>query len=128
MDTTSLRTDAAKIRHLGSARSGTHHLWHMRLTSLALVPLTIGFVWLLLTLVGKDYGQVRAALSTPVPALLLLLFIGAGVYHMQIGMQVIIEDYVHGESARALALAANLFACVTLGLACVYAVLKLSFV
>ena len=127
MDNTTLRTDAAKIRHLGSARSGTHHLWHMRLTSLALVPLTIGFVWLLLSLIGKDYGQVRAALSATGPALLLLLFIGAGIYHMQLGMQVIIEDYVHGEGARTAALTGNLFVCVTLGLACVYAVLRLSF-
>jgi succinate dehydrogenase / fumarate reductase, membrane anchor subunit len=127
MDTNTLRSDAAKIRHLGSARSGTHHLWHMRLTSLALLPLAIGFVWLLLSLTGKDYGQVRAALAAPAPALLLLLFIGAGIYHMQLGMQVIIEDYVHGEGARTMALAGNVFVCVTLGLACVYAVLRLSF-
>jgi succinate dehydrogenase / fumarate reductase, membrane anchor subunit len=126
MDTDSLRTDAAKIRHLGSARSGTGHLWRMRLTSLALVPLTIGFVWLLLSLLGKDYAQLRDALSAPCPALLLLLFIGAGVYHMQLGMQVIIEDYVHGEGARTLAIAANLLFCVALGVACIYAVLKLS--
>jgi succinate dehydrogenase / fumarate reductase, membrane anchor subunit len=127
MDTTSLRINAAKIRHLGSARSGTHHLWHMRLTSAALIPLTIAFVWLLLSLVGKDYNQVRAALAAPLPALTLLLFIGAGVYHMQLGMQEIIEDYVHGEGARTAALAGNLFFCAAVGVACVYAVLKLSF-
>ncbi len=127
MDTQSLRTDAAKIRHLGSARSGTHHMWHMRLTSAALVPLTIGFVWLVLSLLGKDYNQVRAALAAPLPTLLLLLFIGAGVYHMQLGMQTIIEDYVHGEGARPVALAGNLFFCIAAGLACIYAVLKLSF-
>lgn len=128
MDITTPRTDAAKSRQLGSAHSGTHHMWHMRLTSLALLPLTIGFVWLVLSLLGKDYAQVRSALATPGPALLLLLFIGAGVYHMQLGMQVIIEDYVHGEGARTMALAVNVFVCVTMGLACVYAVLKLSFV
>ena len=127
MDSPSLRTDAAKIRHLGSARSGTHHLWHMRLTSAALIPLTIAFVWLLLSLLDKDYNQVRAALAQPLPALTLLLFIGVGVYHMQLGMQTIIEDYVHGEGARTAALAGNQFFCVTMGLACVYAVLKLSF-
>ena len=127
MDTSSLRTEASKIRHLGSARSGTQHMWHMRLTSAALVPLTIGFVWLLLSLLGKDYNQVRAVLGAPLPALTLLLFIGASIYHMQLGMQTIIEDYVHGEGARTAAIAANLFFCAAVGLACVYAVLKLSF-
>lgn len=128
MDQTSLRTDAAKIRDLGSARSGTHHMWHMRLTSAALVPLTIGFVWLLLSLVGKDYMQVRATLGAPLPALTLLLFVGAGIYHMMLGMQTIIEDYVHNEGARTAAIAGNIFFCAAIGLACVYAVLKLSFV
>ena len=128
MDTSSLRSEAAKIRYLGSARSGTRHMWHMRLTSAALVPLTIGFVWLLLSLLGKDYNQVRAALGAPLAALTLLLFIGAGIYHMQLGMQTILEDYVHGEGARTAAIAANLFFCAAVGLACVYAALKLSFV
>jgi succinate dehydrogenase / fumarate reductase, membrane anchor subunit len=128
MDTPSLRTAAAKVRYLGSARAGTHHMWHMRLTSAALIPLTIAFVWLVLSLLGKDYNQVRAALGMPLPALTLLLFIGAGVYHMQLGMQTIIEDYVHGEGARTVAIAGNLFFCAAIGLACVYAVLKLSFV
>ena len=126
MNQTSLRSDAAKIRHLGSARSGTHHMWHMRLTSAALVPLTVAFVWLVLSLVGKDLAQVKAMLGTPLPALALLLFIGAGIYHMQLGMQTIIEDYVHNEGARTAALAGNLFFCVVTGLACIYAMLKLS--
>ena len=127
MDQTSRRADSAKSRDLGSARSGTHHMWHMRLTSAALVPLTIGFVWLVLSLLGKDYNQVRATLGMPLPALLLLLFVGAGIYHMQLGMQMIIEDYVHGEGARTAVIAGNLFFCVIIALACVYAVLKLSF-
>ena len=127
MNSPSLRPEGAKVRHLGSARSGTAHMWRMRLTSAALIPLTIAFVWLLLSLLGKDYAQVRAALGAPLPALTLLLFIGASVYHMQLGMQTIIEDYVHGEGARAAALAGNLFFCISVGIACVYAVLRIGF-
>ena len=127
MDSPSLRPEGAKIRYLGSARSGTTHMWHMRLTSAALIPLTIAFVWLLLSLLGKDYGEVRTALGAPLPALTLLLFMCASIYHMQLGMQTIIEDYVHGEGARAAALAGNLFFCISVGIACVYAVLRIGF-
>jgi succinate dehydrogenase / fumarate reductase membrane anchor subunit len=124
----SIRTPAAKVRHLGSARSGTRHVWHMRLTSLALVPLTIGFVWLVLTVVGKDQGAVRAVLGQPFAAVLLLLFIPTSVYHMMIGMQTIIEDYVHSERIKTLSLFANMFFSAIVGVACIYAILRLSFV
>ena len=123
----SLRSDLRRVRYLGSAHSGTAGLWHMRLTSLALVPLTIGFVLLVLSLVGRPYADVHATLSQPFPALLMLLFIGTGVYHMQLGMRTIIEDYVHLEMAKDWALAANLFFAVVIGLTCCYAVLRLSF-
>jgi succinate dehydrogenase / fumarate reductase membrane anchor subunit len=127
-DLGSIRTPMARVRHLGSAKSGTQHLWHMRATSIALVPLTIGFVWLLLTLVGKDYNTVRSVLGSPFPAILTLLFLLTSIYHMKIGMQVIIEDYVHGEHCRQWSLLANAFFCYAVGLACVYAVLRISFV
>ena len=68
-DLGSLRTPMSRVRHLGSARSGTQHLMRMRATSLALVPLTIAFVWLILSLVGKDYNTVRATLGAPLPAI-----------------------------------------------------------
>ena len=116
-----------RVRYLGSARSGTTGLRHMRLTSLALVPLTIGFVLLVLTLVGRSYADVHATLSQPFPALLMLLFIGTGVYHMQLGMRAIIEDYVHQEMIKEWCLAANLFFAVLAGVTCVYAVCRLSF-
>lgn len=123
-----MRTDVRKVRHLGSAKSGTKHLWHMRLTSVALVPLTIGFVWILLSLVGKDYNSARALMAQPLPAITMLLFVAAGVYHMKIGMAAIIEDYVGGAHEREWALMANLFVCAALGVACIYAILKISFV
>ena len=122
------RNELRRVRYLGSARSGTTAASHMRLTSLALVPLTIAFVWLVLSLVGKPYAEAYATLSRPLPAILMLLFILGGIYHMQLGMRTIIEDYVHGEHAKELSLAANLFFCIVIGMACVYAVLRLSFV
>ena len=127
-DNFSMRTDISRVRHLGSARSGTHHLWHMRLTSMALIPLTIGFVWLLLSLLGKDYQAVRATLAAPLPAILMLLFVLSGIYHMKLGMQTIIEDYVHGEGVKTAAIAGNIFFCCLVAAACVFAILRISFV
>jgi len=124
----SIRTARNQVRYLGSAHSGTREVWHMRLTSLALLPLTIGFVWLLISLLGKNYGQVREILARPLPALILLLFVGAGIYHMKLGMQTIIEDYVHGAHTKEAALIANLFFCISTTLACVYAIFRISFV
>ena len=126
--TKSIRTPAAKVRYLGSAHSGTEHAWRMRLTSLALVPLTIGFVWLMLMAVGKDHGTVRAILGQPVAAILLLMFVPTSVYHMMIGMQTIIEDYVHNEHVKSFSLFANMFFSAIVGVACVYSILRLSFV
>jgi succinate dehydrogenase / fumarate reductase membrane anchor subunit len=126
-DSDSLRTPARRVRHLGSARSGTGHMWQMRATSAALIPLSIAFVILIVSLVGKDYATVRATLGGPFAAVLTLLFLIASVHHMALGMRTIIEDYVHGERVRELALIGNLLVCGALGLACVYAVLRISF-
>ena len=127
-DPASMRTALGRVRYLGSARSGTTQSWHMRLTSAALVPLTIAFVWLMLSLVGKNYNSVRSTLGNPFPAILMLLFLVAAIYHMQLGMQVIIEDYIHAEQAKTWSLIANKFFAICVGLACVYAVLRISFV
>ncbi len=124
----SIRTPLARVRHLGSARSGTRDIWWMRVTSVALVPLTLGFVWLVLSVVGKDYKAARDIMSGVLPSLLMLLFIGAGVYHMKLGMKVIIEDYVHGEHSKTWTLLLNEFFCYAVGLACIYAVLRIGFV
>lgn len=122
-----MRTPLGRVRHLGSARSGTTHVWHMRLTAIALVPLAIAFVWLILTLVGKDYNAVRSELAHTFPALVMLLFLIAAIYHMHLGMQTIIEDYVHGEQAKTWTLIANKFFAVCIGFACVYSVLRIGF-
>jgi succinate dehydrogenase / fumarate reductase membrane anchor subunit len=123
----SLRTPLGRVRYLGSARSGMREDWLMRLTSVALVPLTIAFVLLVLSLLSKDYNGARAELGRPLPAIIMMLFVLVGIYHMQIGMRSIILDYVPGR-AREWALMANLFAAAALALACVYAVLRIGFV
>jgi succinate dehydrogenase / fumarate reductase membrane anchor subunit len=126
-DSASSRTAASHPHSLGAAKSGTEECWHMRVTAVALVPLSIAFVVVLVSLVGKDYAAARALLGQPLPALVTLLFILAGIYHMKLGMQAIIDDYVHAAKTKELALVANLFFSISIGLACIYATLKLSF-
>ena len=121
-----LRTPLGRVRFLGAARTGTTDAWIVHLTSLALVPLTIGFVWLMLDLLHKDYNGVRAELGRPIPAILLLAFIIAGIVHMELGMRSIILDYIDGQS-RAWALAANACFAALLALACLYATLRVAF-
>lgn len=127
-DNISLQTPAKKVRYLGAAHSGTGAARAMHLTSVALIPLAIAFVWILVTVSTKDYAGARAELAKPCPAILMLLFVGASIYHMKIGMQAIIDDYFHGRHLKDWALMANLFFAVAVGLACIYALLKVSFV
>jgi succinate dehydrogenase / fumarate reductase membrane anchor subunit len=121
-----LRTPLGRVRFLGSARMGTADAWLIHLTSAALLPLTIGFVWLMLDLLRKDYSGVRAELGRPAPAILLLAFILCGIVHMELGMRSIIVDYISGQS-RTWALAANTCFAALLALACVYATLRIGF-
>jgi succinate dehydrogenase / fumarate reductase membrane anchor subunit len=123
----SYRTPLGRVRWLGASGLGTEESMRMRITSVALVPLTIAFIWIVLTLLSKDYNAVRAELGEPLPALFILLFVIVGVYHMEIGMRSVIVDYLHG-AQREWALIANTLACGALGLACVYAVLRIGFV
>ena len=121
-----LRTPLGRVRFLGSSRKGTGETWALHVTAIALVPLSLIFVLMMLTLLHMDYNGVRATLGQPIPAILLIAFILAGVVHMQIGMRSIILDYVQGH-ARAWALLANTCFAALLGLACVYATLRISF-
>jgi len=121
-----MRTTASRIRFLGTAKSGTKDSWHMRVSSIALLPLAIAFVFIVLSLIGKDYAGAHAALGRPFPAVLMLLFILASIFHMKLGMQAIIDDYVHDAHLKDWSLMANLFFSVAVGLACVFAILKLS--
>jgi succinate dehydrogenase / fumarate reductase membrane anchor subunit len=121
-----LRTPLGRVRFLGAARTGTTDAWFVHVTSIALIPLTVGFVWLILNLLRKDYNGVRAELARPIPAILLLAFVLAGIVHMELGMRSIIVDYINGQS-RAWALAANTLFAALLALASVYATLRIAF-
>ena len=123
----SFRTPLGRVRWLGSARLGAEDNWRMRVTSLALVPLSIAFVVIVLSLLHKDYNAARAEMSEPLPAVIVLLFVLAGIYHTELGMRSVIVDYLGGV-AREWALIANTCAAIALGLACVYAVLRIGFV
>jgi succinate dehydrogenase / fumarate reductase membrane anchor subunit len=126
-DNARLRTPLARVRGLGASRSGTSHFWQQRLTSVASVPLTIAFVVIMVSLLGRNHAAVVQILASPVVAIVMLLFIGTNVYHMWLGMQVIIEDYVHDELVKLSLLMTNTFFCVVVAMASLYALLKLSF-
>ena len=123
----SYRTPLGQVRWLGSARLGASENWRLRVTSMALIPLSIAFVLMVLAMLHMDYNGARAFVGAPLPAVILLLFVLAGVYHAEIGMRSVIDDYVHG-TAREWALIVNACVAVALGLACIYAVLRIGFV
>jgi len=123
----SLKTPLGRVRGLGSAKSGTRDFWRQRLTGVAMVPLTVAFVLTVIYLARASQATAIATLSSPLIAILLFLFIIAGIVHMRIGMQVIIEDYVENEALKILAVMANTFFSLLVGAACIYALLKLNF-
>ena len=122
-----IRTPLARARGLGSAKEGTTHFWRQRVTGVANIFLVILLTWVLVKLAGADYATVKATLKNPLVSLLLLLFVISGVIHMRLGMQTVIEDYVHSEGRKVGCLMLNTFFCVFVALASVWAVSKLSF-
>jgi succinate dehydrogenase / fumarate reductase membrane anchor subunit len=123
----SLRTPLARIEGLGSAKSGTIHFWHQRLTAVALIPLSVWFVASALAYVGAEQGAVAAFFAGPAEAILMFLFIVATVHHMSLGLQAIIEDYVHQERAKIVLLVLNRFACWGIGAAAGFALARMAF-
>jgi succinate dehydrogenase / fumarate reductase, membrane anchor subunit len=119
-----LQTSIAKVRGLGAAREGTEHFKLQRLTAIANVALVLWFVFSLAALPGSGYEEVRAWLGHPLPAILTILLVISVVYHARLGLQVVIEDYVHHEGARVASLAALTLFAVALAVACIVAVLK----
>ena len=122
-----LRTPQRQVGGLGAARSGTGHFWHQRVTSVALISLTTIFVVIVVMLLGRNHAAVVQILGSPLVAILMLLFIGTSIYHMWLGMQEIIIDYVHGETIKLMVLMTNTFFCFLVGVSCVFAIFKLSF-
>jgi succinate dehydrogenase / fumarate reductase, membrane anchor subunit len=122
-----IRTPLARVRGLGAARSGTGHFWRQRLTAVANIPLTIAAVIVVVMLLGRNQAAAAQILGSVPVAILMLLFIASITAHMRIGMQVIIEDYVHDETAKLVLIMANSFFCIAVALASAYGILKLSF-
>ena len=122
-----MRTPLKRVRALGSAKEGADHFWQQRVTAVANLFLVLFLVWLVVSLVGADYSTVKARLSHPINAIGLGLLAISGAIHMRLGMQVIIEDYVHGELGKIVLLMLNTFFAILIGAACVFAVAKLSF-
>ena len=121
-----LRTPLAEIEGLGSARAGTQHFWHQRMTAVALVPLSIWFVASALAYVGAEQGAVTAYFAQPVNAVPMFLFILASTYHMSLGVQIIIEDYFHNEGQKIALLMLNRFAAWAIGAASAFALVKMA--
>jgi len=122
-----MRTPLGRVRGYGSAKSGTDDFIRQRLTAIANIPLTIAAVLIVISLIGRNHAAVAQILgSTPV-AIVMVLFIISVFFHMRIGMQVIIEDYVHHDPLKLVLVLSNTFFAIIVGLASVYGILKLSF-
>jgi succinate dehydrogenase / fumarate reductase membrane anchor subunit len=122
-----MKTPFARARGLGAAHTGTEIFWMQRLTGVASVPLTIAFIAVVVSLVGASQASVVATLSNPLVAMVLVAGLLAGLIHMQIGIRVVIEDYIHTELKKIALLMANTFFTIILGIAAVYAILKINF-
>ena len=121
-----LRTPLAKIEGLGSAKAGTLHFWHQRMTAVALIPLSIWFAASALAFVGADQGAVAAYFAEPINAVPMFLFIVASTYHMSLGLQIIIEDYFHNEGQKIAFLLLNRFAAWAIGAASAFALVRMA--
>lgn len=122
---TSLRSDLGRVRGLGAAKDGTGHWWAQRVTALALVPLTLWFAASIVALAGADHATVVDWIGSPVPAVLLVLLIVATFHHAQLGLQVVIEDYVHREGMKVALILFVKGAAVLLGVVALFAVLRI---
>jgi succinate dehydrogenase / fumarate reductase membrane anchor subunit len=116
----------ARAIGLGSAKEGVEHWWVQRVTAVALVPLVLWFVIAVIGLVGADRAAVIAWVKSPMPAVFLILLLVATFYHTALGLQVVIEDYVHGEGLRLGTLMVMRFLCIVLALRGVIAVLMMA--
>ncbi len=122
-----LGTPLGRARGLGAAKEGVSHWWLQRVTAVALVPLVLWLTLSLAALAGADHASVVAWVSRPLVAVLLSLTLAAGFHHLKLGLQVVIEDYVHGALAKHALLLANLFGCILLAALAVFSVLKIAF-
>lgn len=122
-----MRTAMRRVRGLGAAHTGTKDFWHQRVTSVAGIPLTIAAIVIVVALMGRSHAAVVQILGSPIVAIIMLLFIINTAYHMWIGMQEIVLDYVHEDKLKLATLMANTFFCFAVAFASAFAILKLSF-
>lgn len=122
-----MRTPLGKVRGLGSAKSGTDHFWQQRLTAVANIPLVIFLVCFCVYMAGTERKDMVDVISNPLVTLMLVFTIISVTWHMRLGMQVVIEDYVHGEGSKLICLLGNTFFSLAVALTGLFAVLKISF-
>ncbi|KWV59911.1 succinate dehydrogenase [Bradyrhizobium macuxiense] len=122
----SMRTPLARVRNLGSSHTGTGDFWRQRVTAVAMALLIIPVIVVVIMLLGRNQAGAAQILGSLPIAVILLLFIIASTWHMKIGMQVVIEDYVQNEKLKIASVMANNFFCFVVALASIYAILKLS--
>ena len=122
----SMRTPLGRVRNLGASHSGTTDFWRQRITAVAMVLLIVPVIVVVMMMLGSNHAGATQMLGSPLVAIILLLFIIASAWHMKIGMQVVIEDYVHNEQLKLAAIMANNFFSFAVALASIYAILKLS--
>lgn len=121
-----LRTPLAAVRGLGSAKSGLGHWWYQRLTAIAMLPLVGWMVYLVVSLSGADYPTAMALISHPVNAPVLMLFIGVGMWHASLGIQVVAEDYISHEATRLAVIIATKMAFILLASISIFSILKIA--
>lgn len=122
----SVQTPLGRVLGLGSAKSGAEHFWRQRLTAIGLLPLTIWFVWSVARYAGASHAEVIAFLGNPFNATAMLLFVLAGLYHMVLGLRVVIEDYIPAEGMQLALLLLMNFAAFAVGTLCIVAVLRIA--
>lgn len=122
----SMRTPLGRVRNLGAAHSGTTDFWRQRLTAVAMTLLMIPVIVVVMMLLGHNQAGAKVILGSLPIAVIMLLFIIASTWHMKIGMQVVIEDYVHNEKLKLASIMANNFFSIAVAFASIYAIIKLS--
>ena len=124
--TKSMRTPLGRVRNLGASHSGTSDFWRQRMTAVAMTLLILPVIVVVMMLLGRNQAGAAQILGSPLVAVILLRFIIASAWHMKIGMQVVIEDYIHNEKLKLVSIMANNFFCFVVALASIYAIFKLS--
>ena len=123
----SVQTPLARVEGMGSAHSGTGHFWRQRVSAVALIPLSIWFIFDALSLIGADRGEAVAFLARPANAIAMVLFTIAALHHMVLGVQMVIEDYVHSEGPKIVLLVLNQFFAWLVGAASLFALVRIAF-